>query len=307
MFATLNAKRLRQFAQIVGSGSVACAMALSCLAAAMGSVAVTATSAHAADASPWDADTRSAVRLIAGDASGPSTPPGLVRAGIEFKLRPGWITYWRYPGDAGVPPRFDFAGSENLRSATVLWPAPRRLHDEGGNTIGYQGDLVLPLAVVPQDAGRPVTLHLKLDYAVCEKLCVPAEGNMELVLAGEPSTHESALAAAEAHVPKPAAVGDAGTFAVRSVTREPGARTRWPRVVVDIAAPADSTVDLFAEGPSPEWALPLPDPTPQAPVGIRRFVFELDGLPPGVTPAGATLRLTATAGDQAIEVTARLD
>ena len=86
--------------------------------------------ARAADASPWAEDTRSAVRLIAGANKNGEAP---LRAGIEIKLQPGWKTYWRYPGDSGVPPRFDFSGSENLKAAKVLYPAPHLFTDEAGN------------------------------------------------------------------------------------------------------------------------------------------------------------------------------
>ena len=78
-----------------------------------------------------------------------------------------------------------------------------------------------------------------------------------------------------------------------------------PRVVVAVAA--DQPVTLFAEGPTPQWALPLPEPVAGAPDGLQRFAFELDGLPPGEKAEGATLRLTAVSGDKAIEVAFRLD
>jgi DsbC/DsbD-like thiol-disulfide interchange protein len=117
------------------------------------------------DASPWNGDARSAVRLIAGSAAGGAG--AAVRAGIEVRLKAGWHTYWRYPGDAGVPPRIDFAGSQNVKSVTVLWPAPRRITEEGLTAIGYTSDVIWPLAVVSQNPGQAVTLRLKLDYAVC--------------------------------------------------------------------------------------------------------------------------------------------
>src|SRR5271165_751424 len=90
-------------------------------------IAAAAPCAHAADASAWDGDARSAVRLIAGAADGAT-----LRAGVEIRLAPGWKTYWRYPGDSGVPPRFDFAGSTNVQQATVQWPTPHRFADSGG-------------------------------------------------------------------------------------------------------------------------------------------------------------------------------
>src|SRR5216684_537111 len=80
--------------------------------------------AAAADSSAWDGGSQAAVRLIAGSSS--KARGGMVRAGIEIRLAPGWKTYWRYPGDSGVPPRFDFAGSQNVKSIAIAWPAPHR-------------------------------------------------------------------------------------------------------------------------------------------------------------------------------------
>jgi DsbC/DsbD-like thiol-disulfide interchange protein len=263
-----------------------------------------AAHARAADASAWDGDARSAVRLIAGDTKSVGDAP--LRAGIEIMLAPGWKTYWRYPGDSGVPPRFDFGGSTNVKQATVLWPTPHRFADGNGQSIGYSGGVLFPVRLQAQDPTKPVTLRLKIEYAICEKLCVPAEASVELPLlaAGASSTNE-ALAAAEARVPTPAVVGDGAPFAVRSVREEPGAR--FTRVIVDVAAPEGETVDLLAEGPSPEWALPVPMPIAGAPNGLHRFAFDLDGLPPGVSPHGAVLTLTAGAGSSAIEVKTKLE
>jgi DsbC/DsbD-like thiol-disulfide interchange protein len=228
------------------------------------------------------------------------------RAGVEIKLKEGWKTYWRYPGDSGVPPMLDFSRSQNVKAVTVLYPAPARFPDgAGGNSIGYKGVVILPLHVVPQDPGKPVTLNLKLDYAVCEKLCVPAEASLELMLTGTENANEASVSAAEARVPKSTAVGGAGALAIRAVRREAGSGK--PLVVVDVAAPADAPLTLFAEGPTPQWALPLPEPVAGASAGQQRFVFELDGLPPGEKPDGATLRLTAVSGDKAVEAGFRLD
>jgi DsbC/DsbD-like thiol-disulfide interchange protein len=250
--------------------------------------------ACAADASSWDGDARSAVRLLAGNGS--------LRAGVEIRLAAGWKTYWRYPGDSGVPPVFDFSKSENIKSISILWPAPHRFTDDGGASIGYKGGVVFPLHIIPESPNRPATLRLALDYAVCEKLCVPAKGEATLELASTPSPHESPLAAAEAQVPREARVGEAAPFGITAVRREPG--NPYPRVVVEIAAPATAPLDLFAEGPTADWALPLPEPVPGAPPGRQWFAFDLDGVPPGVDATGARLRFTLVSGVNAIEVTA---
>ena len=122
------------------------------------------------------------------------------------------------------------------------------------------------------------------------------DDTVELTLTGKAGETEAKLARSEALVPRPALIGE-GAFAIRAAKRE-GAR-----VTVEVAAPAGVAVDLFAEGPTAEWALPVPAPV----AGGQRFTFELDGLPPNTKPDGATLTLTAVAGEQAIEVPYRLD
>lgn len=270
---------------------------LAVAACALASIAAPAT---AADSSRWDGDARSAIRLIAGSVpAGAST----IRAGIEIRLKPGWHTYWRYPGDAGIPPRFDFAGSQNVKSVEVRWPAPKRQPEGSLMTIGYDRDVTLPLKIVPLDPAKPVTLRLKADYAVCEKLCAPVEGQAELTIAPGASKLEPQLAAAEAKVPKPRSLGEGGGLVVRSAIRENKPK---PHVVVDIASP-QTKVDLFAEGPTSEWALPVPAPVSGAPDGHSRFAFDLDGAPPGADYQGSRLTLTAVSEREAIEVAIRLD
>ena len=265
----------------------------------------TSSAAMAADASPWADDAQSAARLVSARAVNESGGR-MFRAGVEIKLKEGWKTYWRYPGDSGVPPVLDFSRSQNVKTVSVRYPAPTRFSDGGGgHSIGYQGTVILPLHVVAQDASKPVTLNLKLDYAVCEKLCVPAEAKLERMVTGAETANEAVLSAAEARVPKAAAVGDGGTPSIRAVRREAGSGK--PRVTVDVAAPAGAPVVLFAEGPTAQWALPLPEPVTGAPAGLQRFAFELDGVPPGEKASGAMLRLTAVSGDKAIEVGFRLD
>jgi DsbC/DsbD-like thiol-disulfide interchange protein len=267
---------------------------------AAGCVIVTlAAPARAADASAWTEDSHSAFRLLAGANTAGAAP---LRAGIEIKLRPGWHTYWRYPGDSGVPPRFDFSGSENLATAKVLYPAPHLLRDESGNSLGYKNGVTFPIRVTPKAPGKPVTLRVKLDYAVCEKLCVPAEGKAELTLAAGGSAQEAALAAAESRVPKQTTPAQAG-LSVHRVTN-----AAKPLIMVDLKTPSGGPVEIFVEGPTPEWALPIPKPAPGAPAGHRQFGFELDGLPPGVSPKGQfDLTFTIVEDARVLEVTTHLD
>ncbi|RAI45534.1 protein-disulfide reductase DsbD domain-containing protein [Rhodoplanes roseus] len=252
-------------------------------------------------ASPWNGDARAAIRLVGGTPGG--APPFLV-AGLEVRLAPGWKTYWRYPGDSGVPPRFDFAGSTNVRRATVGWPAPKRFEDGAGTAIGYSDRVMFPLTVEREDPTRPATLAVELDYAVCEKLCVPVTGRATLALPAA-ADEAATVDAAGAKVPRRAELGAPGALSIRTVRRE-GAWPK-PRIVVAVAAPAATPVDLFAEGPTEDWALPLPEPAGDGLDGTRLFAFAVDGAPPGTDPKGAALTLTAVAGDTAIEVRVTVD
>jgi DsbC/DsbD-like thiol-disulfide interchange protein len=262
--------------------------------------------AWAQDTSAWQNEAHAATRLIGGAVI---KKPGasFIRAGIEIRLDPGWKTYWRYPGDTGVPPTFDFAGSRNVKSTSVQWPAPERFSDgAGGYSIGYVGDVILPLKVSPANGAQTSTLHAKLNYAICGTLCVPARATLELPLTGN-GDDEAILDKAANEVPKRVPLGpDSGNaLAILSVHRE--ADGAHDKVVVDVAAPAGAPVELFAEGPTPEWALPLPEPANPATGPTRRFTFDVDGLPPGAKAKGAMLTLTAVSDDEAIEVPARLD
>ncbi len=266
-------------------------------------VVCTTAPGRTADASHWDGDQRSAIRLIAGVAFG-ERGARVLRGGIDVKLAPGWKMYWRYPGDAGVPPRFDFTGSKNVSAITVLWPAPQRFSEEGTNLIVYKGNVVLPLRIVPENQDEPVMVRLKLDYGICEKLCILVEAKSELPVSGDATSYELALAAAEAQVPRQVAIGEGGALSIRSVRREIGSNRS--RIVVDVAAPDASSVDLFVEGSTADWALPLPEPV-STKTGQRRFAFDFGGMPAGIDAHGSVLRFTATAGSEAIEVSTAID
>jgi len=256
------------------------------------------SSVRADDASPWQRDGHSAVRLLAGSRSG-----AVLLGGIAFQLQHGWKTYWRTPGDSGVPPRFDFSKSENVEAVTVLWPAPLKFDDgAGGVSLGYHDQIVLPLRIVARNVDKPVTLRAEINYAVCEKLCIPVEASAELGFNNVASTEDGALFAALDTVPKPANIGDPAPLTIRDVKR-----VGTTKVLVDVATPDGRDVNLFVEGPTPDWALPIPSPVEQSPKGVQRFAFDLDGLPPGAKPDGAALKFTLVGPEKSYEFNINLD
>ena len=252
----------------------------------------------------WQGDARAGIRIVAGGTSPEDGPPAL-RAGVEIRLAPGWKTYWRYPGDSGVPPHFDFAKSENVKSVQLAWPAPERFADADGSFIGYRDNVLFPLSIEPKDAAKPVILRLDPGLRDLREGLHPGPGQKRTDHQGRRPPRAPTIAEAEKTVPRAQPLGADAALSLKAIHRDNAAKPA--RVLVDIAAPAGRPLAVFAEGPSADWALPVPDKVDGAPAGQQRFAFALDGLPPGASASGATLKVTAVAGTDAIETTFRLD
>ncbi|MFT4099375.1 MAG: protein-disulfide reductase DsbD family protein, partial [Rhodoblastus sp.] len=135
--------------------------------------------------------------------SGGGLVEGVYQAAIVVDLAPDTTTYWRNPGEAGSPPSFDFSGSGNLAHADVAMPAPKRIEEAGLDVFGYRNRVVFPVTIRPGDAGKPVTADLKMDYAACEKICIPMHADARLELSPAGGGADGALvAAARAALPK---------------------------------------------------------------------------------------------------------
>src|SRR5271166_5468478 len=129
----------------------------------------------------WVSSARSQARLIDGGMI-----DGVRYAGVQIRLDGPAVTYWRDPGEAGAPPSFDFARSENLAEAKVLYPQPARIDEGGVQAFGYQHEVLFPVRVASREKGQPVVLDLMLDYAVCEAICLPVHARLRLDLPPEP-------------------------------------------------------------------------------------------------------------------------
>jgi DsbC/DsbD-like thiol-disulfide interchange protein len=232
----------------------------------------------------WAPAAKSQARLVAGGGD---------LAGFEIALSPGAITYWRDPGDAGLPPTLDFSSSDNVASVEPLFPAPKRIKGaDGGEAFGYDGDVVLPLAVKPRDPTKPATLKLNADFAVCEKVCLPAKAHLELKLPPGPgSPHSGAIDAALAAVPRAVAPKDFGAL-------EALGADSWRLCSAREDGPPR---DLFVEAPEGWWMKVAPT---QADGGRDCFALTI-GDKPKDAALPVQLRLTLTGGVGAIETTIR--
>ena len=237
---------------------------------------------------PWQKTFRSSVRLVAATKRVIDGKDVLL-AGIQVKLDKGWKTYWRNPGDAGLPPSFEWKGSRNLKTARVLWPAPMRFADPFGSSIGYEKEIIFPVAVEAAEPGKPVKLAVGFNFAVCKDICAPASAELTLDVQKARSPHDAVMEKYLAEVPVKVKPGLNGP-SVAKVDIEIGSAK--PHITVDAVFPGDAAKgDLFIEAPDAIY-IPLTKRVADGPDGRVRFAVDLTkGDDPKVLK-GKTLTLT---------------
>ena len=246
-----------------------------------------------AESTPWVQGHKAKVRLLSGEA-----PAGGPMAFIEIALEPGWKTYWRTPGDAGgLPPAFDWTKSTNLAAAEVAFPAPQRFTDTSGNTIGYEGGVILPVILTPRMPDALMSLVLGLQYAICKDVCIPVEAELalEVPVGGGEALPAEALQALDS-IPRAQDRLLADDPVLVSAGAETGGTS--PKITVEARFPAgDDSADVFLEAPDGLF-LPLPARVGsggeggtvmfEAPLGADVDLAALKGQPVTVTLVSAT-------------------
>ena len=252
-------------------------------------------------ASPWVDLNSARARLLAGPS--PVAPGKSYLVGVEIALADGWKTYWRNPGDAGVPPAFEWAASTNVAAVDVRYPAPARMHEPGAEVLGYKGAVIFPLEVVPKDAGKPVGLDLVVSLGICRDICIPAEAKLSLtlppsLLQGKPLP---ALVAALERVPRPA--GKAGANAPRIEQAKAVLDGERPHLVIEARFPPGSRGgDVFIEAPDSIY-IPQPRRLSDGSGDTQRFEVDLSRGDNARELKGKTLTLTLVSDAGATEIT----
>jgi DsbC/DsbD-like thiol-disulfide interchange protein len=261
--------------------------ALSFIAGAiLGIAAGEAALAAVTSSSPWVVSNSSKVRLVSGTVDLDDTP-ALV-AGVQLRMDPGWKTYWKNPGDSGVPPGFDWSGSKNLKQAELLYPAPHSFADASGTAIGYEDEVVFPLKLTPEREGEPIELKLAFSYGLCKNLCVPNDVSLALALSPEIGNGDAALIDSFiASVPKP---GKEGVLPqVSGVEAKLAADP--PELLVDAAFPPGATsTALFIDGG--DVFIPVSKPLGPLEGGKQRFAIIFASPAEASAVKGKSLALT---------------
>ena len=133
------------------------------------------------------------------------TDRGTHVTGLQISLQDGWKTYWRAPGEGGIPPRFDWQGSRNLGSVELHWPTPEVFRTGGVQAVGYTRDLVLPLEFTAEDPSKPVQVTARVFLGVCEEVCLPVTLQIAAELSPDRRQPDDRITAAMADRPMTAA------------------------------------------------------------------------------------------------------
>lgn len=218
---------------------------------AFGAPATTAT----ADASFWMQGVQSEVRVIS-----PYTATGeneaTVPLGLEFKMNEGWHIYWRNPGEAGLPPQLDYGQSLNIQDVSFSWPVPVRDVQFGIETFIYKDTVVLPFDVTLQQPGQPLDLRGRVDFLICEEVCIPDTVDVAFSLPGGPArvaANEAALLNTfETRIPSEN--GGSVGLTVESIAFEPTTDPEKPALIGHLVTNVSSVFemtkpDVFAEVP----------------------------------------------------------
>lgn len=126
---------------------------------------------------------------------------GTHMAALHIVLEPGWKTYWRAPGDVGIPPQFDWAGSRNIHAVSTNWPTPVVFFEQGMRSVGYQTELVIPLHLTAQNGGADMLLAGEMQIGICKDICIPANLSFNATLPPNVTRPDPMIAAALADRP----------------------------------------------------------------------------------------------------------
>lgn len=154
----------------------------------------------------WQTVAGAHVRVI---ASGPQDTSPVGDAAIQIRLDPGWHTYWRFPGEAGIPTTADFAGSTGIDGARLRFPPPQTYSDPYSTSIVYRDEVVLPIDLEAGKTDGSATLRVHLVFGVCREICVPGEARFELPLNATGSDFAARMAISSARLTLPRPQGEA--------------------------------------------------------------------------------------------------
>lgn len=129
------------------------------------------------------------IRLI---SSGEVNKDGDLLVGIELKMPQSTKTYWRVPGETGIPMSVDWSSSKGITQLKMDWPMPTRDQEYSYVDHIYQGDMIFPVHLNVEDLNNAV-LNTSIRMGICDEICVPVNIDMSLALETESPSRSNAL------------------------------------------------------------------------------------------------------------------
>ena len=222
-------------------------------------------------ATPWTA------QFLGGNFDGKA-----YSAGLHIKLEKDWKTYWRNPGEAGVPPSITAEPNSNLAGIAIDFPLPIRITDESGTAFGYHDEVVFPITVTPKDVGQPLSVKFSSFFGVCQKVCTPAKFDAMLNFSSKsaPTADTDLIAKWKALVPVPGVIAESVTVKDKML----------------VLNKLNRVDDIFVEGPD-NYYFAMPEFDASAGVAF----IKVSGLKDDSELKGVELRLTSNVAEQGVE------
>jgi DsbC/DsbD-like thiol-disulfide interchange protein len=216
--------------------------------------------------------------------------------GVEITLEPGWKTYWRAPGEAGIPPYWDWSGSENVADLMIHWPVPEVFDYAGMDVIGYHDQVVIPIEIRPSVFGSPVRLAGHGEIGVCQEICVPFAFDFALDLK-EGGRKVPAIIAAMIDQPV-----SAETAKVETVTCQAEPTAKGLKITAKVAMPSAGSpeVVVIEAGDSDIWVSGTSSVRVGDVLTASAEMMNLFGEP--IALNRSAMRITVLGSDRAVDI-----
>ena len=255
-------------------------------------------SAALADMTAWSTNEGGRMRMVVM----PPEPDGKIRGLLQIEPKPGWITYWKEPGDTGIPPKISFSEGSGVSLDRLSFPVPKRIVNGALRDIGYDQAVAFPFELTAKDPDQPVTLTASTFIGLCRNICIPFQADFTLPLKpvnGTPVEEAMLLSSALAKLPE----APSEHFAVTHYIMTQGGTVL--RLTLRLPQDVDSAPQVIVSGP--EGHVLLDGINGQRQGDSYTLDMPVGKLPKGYEMKGKRWGILAIAGGRAMETSLAFD
>jgi DsbC/DsbD-like thiol-disulfide interchange protein len=256
------------------------------------------TNAALADMSAWSTNEGGRMRLVVL----PPDATGKIRGALQIEPKPGWITYWKEPGDTGIPPQISFGAAPDISLDRLSYPVPKRIDNGALRDIGYDQPVALPFELTARDPTKPITLTASAFIGLCRNICIPFQAEFTLPIGptnGTPAEEAMIIARAEALLPEP----PSESFAVTHYVMTQGGDVL--RLTLQLPEGAPNGVQVIVSGP--QGHVLLDGINAQRTGNSYTLDMPIGKLPKGYDIKGKRWGILAISGSRAMETSLAFD